>query len=54
VLELPAEGRRVMAMVYWMWLAHPITRDTTMFAFGEGAAFFLLGAWVRAWTNGQT
>jgi hypothetical protein len=55
MLELPVEGRRLMALVYWMWLAHPLTHDDAMmFQFGEFVGVYMLGGWVRAWANGQT
>ena len=38
-----------MALVYWLWLTHPLTRDTVMFDFGEWVGLFLLGGWLRAW-----
>ena len=43
-----------MALVYWLWLTHPLAHDTMLFEFGEYVGFYLLGAWVRAWVDGQT
>lgn len=42
-----------MALVYWLWLTHPLTRDTVMFDFGEWVGLFLLGGWLRAWAHEQ-
>lgn len=42
-----------MALVYWLWLVHPLSQDTMMFEFGEYVGMFLLGGWLRAWAHEQ-